>query len=77
MAIILTSIIIACDPHMGTHQQAMITEDPVTTFKNRVEKLREKHAIPGLSLVVRSRQQIFFAEGFGYTNLENKISAKA
>lgn len=60
---------------METHQQAMITKDPVATFKNRVEKLREKHAIPGLSLVVRYRQQIFFAEGFGYANLEDKISA--
>ena len=75
LTIILISCLIACDLHMETHQQTSITNDPVTTFKMRVEKLREKHAIPGLSLAVRYRQQILFAEGFGYTNLEKKISA--
>lgn len=61
----IVEYIIACDPHMETHQQAMVTEDPVTTFKNRFEKLSEKHAIPGLSLVVRSRQLFFSLKVLG------------
>ena len=60
---------------MASHQPTMNTNDPVAAFKMRVENLREKHAIPGLSLAVVSRQQILFAEGFGYANLENTISA--
>jgi hypothetical protein len=55
---------------METHPKTPITKDPVTTFKMQVEKLREKHAIPGLSLAVLYRQRILFAEGFGDANLE-------
>lgn len=72
---ILFSCLTACDQHMETHQQTTITNDPVTTFKMRVERLREKLAIPGLSLAVLYRQQILFAEGFGYANLDKQISA--
>ena len=75
LTIILTFCLIGCDPHMETHQPTTVTNDPISAFKMRVEKLRKKNAIPGLSLAVISRQQILFAEGFGYANLENKISA--
>jgi len=75
LIIILFSGLTACNQHMEKHEQATITNDPVTTFKMRVEKLRQKLAIPGLSLAVLYRQQILLAEGFGYANLEKQIPA--
>jgi CubicO group peptidase (beta-lactamase class C family) len=60
---------------MATHKPTTTTKDPETKFKMRVEGLREKFSIPGLSLAVLHQQQILFAEGFGYANLEKKIPA--
>ena len=65
----------ACGHPMETPQQASIPQDPVTSFKARVEKLREQLGIPGLSIAVRYRQQILFTKGFGYANLEEQIPA--
>lgn len=52
-----------------------MTIDPVTALKLRVETLRKKFDIPGLSLAILHRQQVLVAEGFGYANLEKKIPA--
>ncbi len=71
----LVGWLIACDHQMETPQQASITQDPVMTFKARVEKLRVKLGIPGLSIAVRHRQKILFTEGLGYANLEKHIPA--
>lgn len=72
---ILFICLVACVQHIETHPQATITKDPVAKFKIRVEELREKLAIPGLSLAVLYRQQILFADGFGYANLEKRKPA--
>jgi len=72
---ILLSCLTACAPHPATHLQPTIAKDPVTAFKLRVDRLREELDIPGMSLLVLHRQQILFAEGFGYANLEKNISA--
>ena len=72
---ILLSCLTACAPHPATHLQPTIAKDPVTAFKLQVDRLREELDIPGMSLLVLHRQQILFAEGFGYANLEKKISA--
>jgi len=64
-----------CAPHPATHIQPTIAKDPVTAFRLRVDRLREELDIPGLSLLVLHRQQVLFAEGFGYANLEKKIAA--
>jgi len=72
---ILLSCLTACAPHPATHLQPTVAKDPVTAFKLQVDSLREELDIPGMSLLVLHRQQILFAEGFGYANLEKKISA--
>ena len=72
---VLLSGLSACAPHPATHLQPTIAKDPVTAFKLRVDRLREELDIPGLSIVVLHRQQILFAEGFGYADLEKKIPA--
>ena len=72
---ILLTCFTACAPHPATQLQPTMATDPVTAFKLRVERLREELDIPGLSLAVLRRQQVLFAEGFGYANLEKKIPA--
>ena len=72
---ILLSCLTACAPHAATQLKPTVETDPVTAFKLRVERLREELDIPGLSLAVLRRQQVLFAEGFGYANLEKKIPA--
>ena len=72
---ILLSCLTACAPHPARQLQPAVATDPVTAFKQRVERLREELGIPGLSLAVLRRQQVLFAEGFGYANLEKKIPA--
>lgn len=75
LTIVLICLLAACEPNMKTHQHPSITSDPVTMFKVQVEALREKYAIPGLSLVVLHRRQVLCAEGFGYADLEKRLSA--
>jgi CubicO group peptidase (beta-lactamase class C family) len=72
---ILLSGLTACAPQPAIQVQPPIETDPVSAFKLRVERLREGLDIPGLSLAVLRRQQVLFAEGFGYSNLEKKTPA--
>lgn len=49
--------------------------DPAAVFKQRIDHLRQRYDIPGLSLGVVFRQKILFAQGFGHADLENNIAA--
>lgn len=75
LLLILLSCLMACVPQSATRPQPAIAKDPVTMFKLQVDRLRDKFDIPGLSIVVLHRQQVLFAEGYGYANLEKKIPA--
>lgn len=72
---ILFSYLTACAPIPTAQPQRTVAMDPVAAFKLRVERLCEGHDIPGLSLAVLRRQQVLFAQGFGYANIEKKIPA--
>ena len=54
-----------------------VVENPVAAFEQEVERLREKYKIPGMSVAILQKQQIIFADGFGYADIENKIPATA
>ncbi len=73
--LVLLSCLAACAPQPPSQLQPISATDPAAAFKLRVDRLREELDIPGLSLAVLSRQQILFAEGFGYSNLEERIPA--
>lgn len=44
-------------------------------FRNHLETIRQTLRIPGMSVAVVHRQEVIFAEGFGYANLEDSIPA--
>jgi CubicO group peptidase (beta-lactamase class C family) len=71
----LLSFLSACAPKSTIDLYSTTGKDPITGFKLRVDKLREELGIPGMSLAVLHRQQVLFADGFGYANLEKKIPA--
>ena len=50
-------------------------QDPVQFFYEEIERLRTDNRIPGMSVAVLQNQQVVFAKGFGYADLENGISA--
>jgi len=49
--------------------------DPMQTFEQEVERLRKELKIPGMSVAVIQEQEVIFARGFGYADLENQIPA--
>ena len=51
------------------------TKDSIQTFEQEVERLRKELNIPGLSIAVVRGQEVVFAQGFGYADVENEIPA--
>jgi CubicO group peptidase (beta-lactamase class C family) len=49
--------------------------DPIQTFEQEIELLREELNIPGMSVAVLQGQEVVFARGFGYADVENEIPA--
>jgi CubicO group peptidase (beta-lactamase class C family) len=52
-------------------------QDPIQFFRHEMDRLRKANEIPGMSVAVLQNQQVVFAEGFGYADIENRISATA
>ena len=46
-----------------------------TDFANHLESVRQILKIPGMSAAIVEDQELVWAEGFGYANLENQIEA--
>ena len=49
--------------------------DRIQSFAHDLENLRDELNIPGISVAVVQRQQIIFAQGFGYADVENQVPA--
>jgi CubicO group peptidase (beta-lactamase class C family) len=50
-------------------------EKLIQTFEQEIELLREELNIPGMSVAVLQGQEVVFARGFGYADVENEIPA--
>jgi CubicO group peptidase (beta-lactamase class C family) len=48
-------------------------QDPTEYFRQEMDRLRKNNGIPGMAVAVLKSQQIVFAEGFGYADIENNI----
>ena len=44
----------------------------VGTANNAVEKYRQKHNVPGMSVAIAKNGKIIYANGFGWKNVEKK-----
>ena len=73
--LIIGSLLAACAaPAVIVPTQPEIS-DPLQVFEQDLEDLRKKLRIPGMSVAVLEKQEIVFAKGFGYADIENQISA--
>ena len=58
-----------------TPSQSSLPEAAIPSFEQELDRLRQELNIPGISVAVLYRQQVIFASGFGYADIENKIPA--
>jgi len=49
--------------------------DDIQEFESELDALRQEFKIPGMSVAVVQRQEVVFARGYGYADLENKTPA--
>lgn len=59
------------------HDQASAESHDVAAFVQRIDSLRKKADIPGLSFAVVKNREIVLGAGLGYANVEEGISATA
>ncbi len=50
-------------------------DEPFTSFEEHLESIRQALKIPGMSAAVVRDQELVWARGFGYADLENQIAA--
>ena len=68
-------IFITCPSTSATMQTQPVEKSLIQTFKHEIERLRKELSIPGLSVAALQDQQVVCADGFGYADIENKVSA--
>ena len=71
----LLPLLSACAQTSANTPNLAPDQNPVQFFYEEMERLRIDNRIPGLSVAVLQNQQVVFAEGFGYADLENRIPA--
>ena len=80
MVLAIVLLLSACQPIVATspaitEPEAAADVDPLAQFEADVEKLREELKIPGLSVAIVKDQEVVWAKGFGFADLENQIPA--
>jgi CubicO group peptidase (beta-lactamase class C family)/predicted TIM-barrel fold metal-dependent hydrolase len=66
---LLAALCVASPAHAQADRQR------IAQLETRFEALRERLRIPGLSAVVLRDQQVLWARGFGYADMENRVRA--
>lgn len=74
--LLITGCLLAsCAPPTVTVPTQPETIDPIQAFEQKLEEMRKKLSIPGMSVAVLKEQKIVFAKGFGYADIEKQIPA--
>jgi CubicO group peptidase (beta-lactamase class C family)/uncharacterized membrane protein len=68
-------IIFCWIPNLEAHADYAKQDQGFSSFANNLETVRETLKIPGMSVAVVQDQEVIFAQGFGYADLENQILA--
>ncbi len=67
----------SCASQSTTQPTRPAVENPVTVFEQEVVQLQKRYKIPGMSVAILQNQQVIFAAGFGFADIENNIPATA
>ena len=76
MAVATVVLLVACGPRPQPSRKEG-TEQAIAQFERELEALRQTLQIPGLSAAIVQDQELIWAKGFGYADLENQIAATA
>jgi len=71
----VASIIVACAPPRTTLAPQPDTVLPFQRFENKLDNLRKRLDIPGMSVAVLHDQEVVYKKGFGYADIEKQIPA--
>lgn len=77
LVVLICVMLISCwIPQFGSRANPTTTNNQnLANFKNDLETIRQALKIPGMSVVVVKNQEVIFAQGFGYADLENQVPA--
>ena len=71
--LLLLFLLSACAQPSSKVTDPAVDQDPIEYFRQEMDRLRENSGIPGMAVAVLKNQQIVYAEGFGYADIENHI----
>lgn len=77
--ILLTSFLTARGQAVDENRTLFIDSGfiaPIQQARDTIRAMMKKKLIPGLSICVSSKGRIVWAEGFGYSDLENKVEVR-
>jgi CubicO group peptidase (beta-lactamase class C family) len=78
-SIVICTFFISCAPSAKHLPSAVTAESKVwgksniADFENKIESLRKRHHIPGLSVGIVNEKKLVWTKGFGYANIDDKI----
>ena len=78
VTMVLAALLVnACQPLSVPQPQTAqaLDADKIAQFEADVEEWRQELKIPGLSAAIVKDQEVVWAQGFGYADLENQIQA--
>ena len=67
----------ACSQTPSNMLSKAADQNQIQFFRDEMDRLRKDYGIPGMAVAVLENQQIVFADGFGYADIENSIPAAA
>ncbi|MBW2411180.1 MAG: beta-lactamase family protein [Deltaproteobacteria bacterium] len=74
---LIACVLLACASPSTTPSTQAAVENPVAVFEQEVVQLQKRYNIPGMSVAILRDQQVMYAAGFGFADIENKIPATA
>jgi CubicO group peptidase (beta-lactamase class C family) len=75
LVLLMITILVLCS--CGANIQKAAVDDPETfeRFETIIERLRQDLKVPGMAAVILKNQEVVWARGFGYANLEARLEA--
>jgi CubicO group peptidase (beta-lactamase class C family) len=71
--LLLLFLLSACAQTSFKITEPAADQDPIEYFRHEMDRLRKSKDIPGMAVAVLENQQVVFAEGFGYADIEKNI----
>ena len=63
----------ACSQKSVNAHRPVADQEPIQLFRHEMERLRKENRIPGMAVAVIQNQQVVFADGFGFADIENRV----